>query len=141
MQELKNLDDPSASIEYSNTMDDVYKNIDDYNPKRKGKILILLDDTIAEIMTNKNFQALVKELFIRCRNLNIFLVFITQSYFKLPKDIRLNFTHYLIMKIHDRKELKNIAFNHSPDIGYKEFLQIYRNCTNEPYSSLTIDTC
>ena len=78
----KNLDDPSAFIEYSNTMDDVYNNIDDYNPKRKRRILIVFDDMIADIMTNKRFQALIKESFIRCRKSNIPLVFITQSFFK-----------------------------------------------------------
>ena len=99
------LNDPNAFIEYSNTMDDVYENINDYNPSRKRKILIVFDDMIADIMTNKRFQAIIKELFIRCRKLNISLVFITQSYFSVPKDVRLNLTHYLIMKINDRKEL------------------------------------
>ena len=74
----KKLDDPSAFIEYSNTMDDVYSNIDDYNPKRKRKILIMFDDMIVDIMVNKKFQAIIKELFIKCRKLNISLVFITQ---------------------------------------------------------------
>ena len=75
---IKNLNDPSAFIEYSNTMDDVYSNIDDYNPKRKRRMLIVFDDMIADIMTNKGFQATIKELFIRCRKLNISLVIITQ---------------------------------------------------------------
>ena len=74
---IKNLNDPSAFIEYSSTMDDVYNNIDDYNPKRKRKILIVFDDMITDIMTNKKFQAIIKELFIRCRKLNISIVFIT----------------------------------------------------------------
>ena len=77
----------------SNTMDEVYKNINDYNTSRKRKILIIFDDMIADIMTNKRFQAIIKELFIRCRKLNISLVFITQSYFSVPKDVRLNTTH------------------------------------------------
>ena len=97
--EIKNLNDPSAFIEYSNTMDDIYSNIDDYNPKRKRKVLIVFDDMIADIMTNKKFQAIIKEPFIRCIKLNISLVFITQSYFGLPKEVRLNSTHYLLMKI------------------------------------------
>ena len=95
---------------------------------------------IADIMTNKKFQAIIKELFIRCIKLNISLIFITQSYFTVPEDVRLNSTHYLIMKIHNRRELQNIASNHSADIDYKDFLTIYRNCTNEPFSYLTIDT-
>ena len=81
---IKNYNDPKAFIEYSNTMDDVYNNIDGYNPKRKRKVLILFDDMIADIMTNKKFQAIIKELFIGCRKLNISLVFITQSYFSIP---------------------------------------------------------
>ena len=87
---IKHVNDSNAFIEYSNTMDDVYKNIDDYNPNRRRKILIVFDDMIADIMTNKKFQSIIKELFIRCRKLNISLVFITQSYFSVPKDVRLN---------------------------------------------------
>ena len=82
----------------------------------------------------------MKELFIRCKKLNISLVFITQSYFCVPKDVRLNSTHYLIVKINNRKELQNIAITHSVDIDYKDFMKIYRECTKEPYSFLTIDT-
>ena len=135
----KHFNDSNAFIECSNTMDDVYENIDDCNPSRKRKILIVFDDMIADIMTNKKFQAIIKELFIRCRKLNISLVFITQSYFSVPKDVRLNSTHYLIMKINNRKELQNIAINHSADIDYKDFMKIYRECTKEPYSFSTID--
>ena len=86
----KILNDLSAFIEYSNTMNDVYDNIDDYNPRRKRKILLVFDDMIADIMINKTFQAIVKEQFIRCRKLNISLIFITQSYFSVPKDVRLD---------------------------------------------------
>ena len=118
----------------------VYENIDDYNPNRKRKILIVSDDMIADIMSNKKFKAMIKELFIGCRKLNISFVFITQSYFSVPKDVTLNSTHYLIMKINNRKELQNIAINHSADIDYKDFMKIYRECTKEPYSFLTIDT-
>ena len=110
-------------------MDDVYENIHDYNSSRKRKILIVFDDMIADIMTNKKFQAIIKELFIRCRKLNISLVFITQSYFSVPKDVRLNSTYYLIMKINNRKELQNIAINYSADIDYNDFMRIYREFT------------
>ena len=85
-------------------MDDVCNNIDDYNPSRKRKILIVFDDMIADIMSNKEFQAIVKELFVRCRKLNTSLAFITQSYFSVPKNVRLNSTYYLIMEIN--KKLK-----------------------------------
>ena len=79
-------------------------------------------------------------MFIRCRKLNISLVLITQSYFYVPKDVRLNSTHYLIMKINNRKELRNIAINHSTNIDYKDFMKIYRECTKEPSNFLKMDT-
>ena len=136
----KHLNNPNAFIECSTAMDDVYENINDYNPSRKRKILIVFDDMIADIMANKQFQAIIKELFIRCRKLNVSLVFITQSYFSVPKDVRLNSTHYLIMKINNKRELQNIAINHSADIDYQDFKKIYRECTKEPFNFLTIDT-
>ena len=71
---------------------------------------------IADVMTNKKFQAIIKELFIRCRKLSISLAFITQSYFSVPKDVRFNSTHYLIMKINNKRELHNIAITHCADI-------------------------
>ena len=90
---------------------------------------------IAGIMTNKNFQAIIKELFIRCRKLNISLAFILQFYFSVTKEVRLNSTHYLIMQIHNKRELQQIA-----GIDYKDFLKIYRKYISELYSFLTIDT-
>ena len=126
---IKHLNDPNAFIECSNTMDDVYENIHDYNSSRKRKILIVFDDMIADIMTNKKFQAIIKELFIRCRKLNISLAFITQSYFSVLKDVRLNSIHYLIMTINNKVELQNITINHSADIDYNNFIKLYRKCT------------
>ena len=114
-------------------MNDVYENIDDYNPNRKRKILIAFYDMVADILNNKKCQAIIKELFIRCRKLNISLVFITQSYFFVPKDVRLNSTRYLIIKINNKRELRNIASNHSADIDYKDSVTIYRKCTKESY--------
>ena len=108
-------------------MDAVYKNIDDYNPNRRKKILIVLDDMITDIMTNKEFQAIIKKLFIRCRKINISFVFITQSYFSILKDVRLNSTHYFIMKINNKRELQNIATNHSADIDHKDFMKFTEN--------------
>ena len=102
---IKNFNDPAAFIEYSNNMNDVFSNIDGYNTWRKRRVLIVFDDMIADIMTNKKFESIIKELFIRCRKLNISIVFITQSYFRTPKDARLNSTHYLLMKIQSKKEL------------------------------------
>ena len=95
---------------------------------------------IADIVTKKEFQAIIKKLFIRCRKINISLVFITQSYFFVPKDVRSNSTHYLIIKINNKRELQNIAINHSADINHKGFVKIYRQCTKEPHSFLTTDT-
>ena len=88
--EIKYCNDPNAFTECSNTMDDVYENIDDYNPNRQKNFLIVFDDMIADTMSNKKCQAIIKELFIRCRKLNISPVFITQSYFSVPKDVRSN---------------------------------------------------
>ena len=79
-------------------------------------------------------------MFIRCRKINISLVFITQSYFFVPKDVRLNSTHYFIMKITNKRELQKIAINHSADIDCKDVIKIYMECTKEPYNFLTIDT-
>ena len=93
---------------------------------------------ISDIMTNKRFQSIIKELFIRCRKLNISLIFITQSYFSVPKDVRLNSTHYLIMKINNKRELQNIAINHSADIDYEDFIKIYGECINEPSNFLIL---
>ena len=107
---------------------------------RKRKNLILFDDMIADIMSNKKFQTIIKDLLIRCRKGNISLVFITQSYFSAPNNVRLNSTYYLIMKINNRKELQNIAINHSVDIHHNNFVRIYREFTRKPYRFLTIDT-
>ena len=118
--------DPNAFIECSKRMDDVYLNIHDNNPSRKRKNLIVFDDMIVDIMSNKKFQAIIKELFLRCRKVNISLVFITRSYFSVPKDERLNSTYYLIMKINSRKKLQNIAINHFADIDYSDFEDLQR---------------
>ena len=126
-------------MEYSNDMQDVHKNIEDYNPIKKRKILIVFDDMIADMINNK-LNPVVTELFIRGRKLNISIVFITQSYFKVPKDVRLNSTHFFIMKIPNKRELQQIALNHSSDIDFKDFMNIYKKCTTEPYSFLVNDT-
>ena len=101
---IKDLNDPKVFTECSNTMDDVYKDIDDYNLTREIKTLIVFDDMIADIISDKKFQPVMKELFIRCRKLFNSLVFITQSYFSVPEDVKLNSAHYLIMKICSKKE-------------------------------------
>ena len=137
---LDHFDDPKAFMEYSNDMQDVYKNIEDYNPIKKRKILIVFDDVIADMINNNKLNPIVTELFIRGRKLNNSIVFITQSCFKVPKDVRLNSTHFFIMKIPNKRELQQTALNHSSDIDFKDFMQIYKNYTKEPYSFLVIDT-
>ena len=137
---IKNLKDQNAFIEYSDTMDDIYENIEDYNKKRKRKVLIVFDDMISHVMSDKKAQQVLKELFIKCRKLNISLCFLTQSYVSVPNDVRLNCTDYIIFILNNKRELQSIAINHSSDINYKDFVNIYRNCTKETYNILTIDT-
>ena len=119
---IKHLHDSKAFIECSNTVDDVYENINDYNPSSERKILIVFDDMTADIMTSKIFQEIIKELSIRCTILNISLVFISQSYFSVLKDVTLNSTH-LIMKNNNKRDLENVAIDHSTDIDYKDFVK------------------
>ena len=120
-------------------MGDIYRIMEDYNPNKKRKILIVFDDMIAEMLSNKKLNPIVTELFIRDRKLNISLVFITQSYFAVPKDIRLSVTHYFIIKIPNKKELKQIASQNSSDIDFRNFLNLHKKCTEKPYSFLFID--
>ena len=114
--------------------------IDHYNPDKENKILIVFDDMIPDMMNNKKLNSVVTELFIRGRKLNISFVFITQSYFKVLKDVRLNTTHFFIMKIPNKRELQQIAINHSSDINTKDYINIYKKCTDKPYSFLVNDT-
>ena len=130
---LDHCKDPKAFIEYSNDMQDVYKNIEDYNSGKKCKIIVF-DDMIADMINNKKLNPVVTELFIRGKKLNISIVFITQSHFKVPKYVRLNSTHFFIMKIPNKRELQQIALNHSSDIDFKDFINIYKKCTVGPYS-------
>ena len=136
---LNHFNDPKAFMEYSNDMQDVYKNIEDYNPIKKRKALIAFDDMIADMINNK-LNPIVTELFIRGRKRNISIVFITQSYFKVPKDVRLYSTHFFITKIPNKRELQQIALNHSSNIDFKDFMNIYKKSTKEPYSFLVNDT-
>ena len=121
-------------------MQDVYKNIEEYNLIKKRKVFIVFDDMIADMINYNKLNSIVTELFIRGRKLNISIVFITQSYFKVPKDVRLNSTHFFIMKIPNKRELQQIALNHSSDIDFKDFMKIYKKYTKELYSFLVNDT-
>ena len=136
----KYLNDSKAFIEYSDDMDDIYRNIEEYYPNKKWKILIVFDVMIVDMLSNKKLNRIVTELLIRGRKLNISLVFITQSYFPVPKNIRLNSTHYFVMKIPNKRELQQIAFNPSSDIDFQDFMILYKESTAEPYSFLVTDT-
>ena len=136
----KHFNDPKAFIEYSNDMHDVYKNINENNPDKERKILIVFDDIVADMINNKKLNSVVIKLFIKRRKLEISRVFITQSYFKFPKDVRLNNTHFFIAKVANKRELRDIAINHSSDISAKDLVKIYRECTGKPYSFLVKDT-
>ena len=138
--EIKNLNNPHAFIEYSNDMNDVLDDINNYNKNRDKKVLIIFEEMIADIMRSEKFKAIVKELFIRCRKLNISIIFIMQSYFRTPKDARLNSTHYILMKIGYKKELKSISEENSGHLDFKDVLKIYNYCTKEPYSYMLVDT-
>ena len=107
--------------------------------QERNKVLIVFDDMIADVINNKKLNPAVTELFIRGRKLNIYFVFIMQSYFKMPKEVRLNTTHFLIMKISNERELQQIAINHSSDIEFKDFIKIYKKYTAKPYSFLVND--
>ena len=102
-------------------MDDVYKNTEDYNTNKKHKVIIVFDDMIADMLSYKKLNPIVTELFFRSRKWNIPLVFITQSYFTVPINIRLNSAHYFVMKIPNKQELQQSAFRHSSDIEFKSF--------------------
>ena len=130
---LKHFNDPKTFVEYSNDMQDVYKNIEEYNVDKERKILIVFDGMIADMINNKKINSVVTELFITDRKSNVFLIFITQSYSKVPKDVRLNSTHFFIMKLPNKRELQQIALNHSSDISSKDFIKIHKKYTAEPY--------
>ena len=112
-------DDLKAYIEYSNDMHEIYKDINEYNPDKENKILIVFDDMIADMINNKNLNVIVTELFIRGSKLNISVVFMTQSYFKVTKNVTLKTTHFFIAKILNKRELREIERNHSSDKLYK----------------------
>ena len=121
-------------------MQDVYKDIEEYNPGKKRKVFIAFDDMIADMINNKKLNSTVTKLFFRGRKLNISIAFITRSYFKAPKDVRLNSTHFFILKLSNKRELQQIPLNHSSDIDSKDFMNIYKKWNAEQYSFLVNDT-
>ena len=133
---IKTIKNPKEFIDYSQTIGDVHENLEDYNPTKKRKVFIAIDDMIADMESNKKLHLKVTELLSRDRKLNISLVFISQSYFKVLKTIRLNSTHYFIKKIANKRELQQIASNHSPEIDFKDFTKVYKKHATEPFSFL-----
>ena len=101
--------------------------MEEYNADRKRKVFIVFDDMIANIISNKKHNQIVTEIFIRERKVNISTVFISKSYFTVPKDVRLISTHFFIIKIPNKLELQQIAFDHSSDIAFNDFMNIYKN--------------
>ena len=95
---------------------------------------------IADMINNETLNSILTELFIRGRKLNIYIVFISQSYFKVSRDVRLNFTYFFIIKIPNKRELWQIALNHSSDTDFKDFMKIFKRYTAEPYSFLVNDS-
>ena len=110
------------------------KNIEEYNIGKKNKILIVFDNIIADMINNKRLNPVVTKLFIRGIKSNISIVFITQSYFKVRRDVRLNCTHFFIAEIPNKRELQQTSLNHSSDIDFKNLINMYKKCTGEPYS-------
>ena len=136
---LKHFNDFKAFIEYSNDMNDIQKNVEENDPNKKLKKLIAFDDMIADMLSNKKLNPIVTELFIIGRILNISLAFIAQSYFAVPKNTRIDSTHYFIMKISNKRELQQIAFSHSSDIDIRDVMNLYKKCTAKLYSFLVTD--
>ena len=114
-------------------MGNTYKSIEENNPNKKQKTLIVFDNMIADMLINKKLNSIVTEFFIRARKLNISLVFITQSFFAVPKNIRLNSTYCFVMKIPNKRELRQIPFNHSSDIGFQNFMSLSKKCAAKLY--------
>ena len=131
--DLKRFNYPKSFIEYSNDMQYVYKNIDEYNIDKERKILTFFDDMIADMINSKKLNSVVTKLFIRDKKLNITFAFIIRYYLKVSKDIRLNTTQFCITKIPNKGELQQIALNHSSDISTKDLINIYKKCTDKQY--------
>ena len=121
-------------------MEDVYKNTEKQNLGKKRKVLIAFDDMIADMINNKKLNPIVNELFIRGRKVNILTAFITQSDFKVPKEVLLNTTHFFVMNIPNKMELQQNSQNHSSVIDFKDFMKIDKKFTARKYSFVVNDT-
>ena len=114
-------------------MDDIFKNIEEYNPKKPRKILIIFSDITADMLCDTKLNQIVTELSIRSRKLNISLVFTTRSYFAIQQSIRLNSTNYFVIQISIKREVQQIVFNHLLNIVFEYFMNLYKKCTATPY--------
>ena len=121
-------------------MQDVYKNIEKYNLGKKRKVVIVFDDIIVDMISNKKPNSVVVELFIRRKKLNSSIAFIKQSYFKVTKEVRVNTKHFFIIMIPNKRELQQAAINRSSDIAFKSFIKIYKMYTAGRYFSLVNQT-
>ena len=137
---IKTPKNPKAFIDYSQTIDDVSENLEDYNPTKKRRVLIVFDDMTTDMEFNEKLSPVVTELFLRRKKLNISLAFISQSHLKAPKALRLNATRYFIIKFPNKREPQQIASNNLSDIDFKDFMKLYKYYTTEPYSFLVKDT-
>ena len=116
---IKRLKNPKVFIDHSQTINDLYQNLEDYNPTKKRRVLIVFDDVIADMESNNKISPIVNESFLREGKLNISIVFLRQSYFKVPKTISLNVTHYFIMEVSKKREIQQIASNHLSELTLK----------------------
>ena len=137
---IKTLKNPNAFIDYSLKIDDVYENLEDYNPTKKKRVFIMFGDMRADMEFNKKLSLIVSKLFLRRRKLNISLIFISQSYFKVPRTIRLNATQHFIMKVPNKRELQQISLNYMSGIDFKDFMKLYTDYTKELYPFLVNNT-
>ena len=126
---FKHLNDSKAFTECSDDMDNIYRNNEECNSGKERKIFIVFNDMMADIISNKKLNPTVT-----------ILVFIEQSYFDVPKNVRLNSISYFIIEIPNNRQPKQIALNHSPDTGFKDFINLYKKCAAKPYFFLVIDT-
>ena len=138
---IKTLKNPKVFVDYSQTIDVAYENLERCNPTKKRRILIVFDDMIAHTKSNKKYALLLLNcLFLRVKKLNILLAFISQTYIKMHKMLKLNATHRFIIKIPNKRGLQQITSNHSSDFDFKDFMELYKDFTKEPYSFFVSDT-
>ena len=139
-ERIKNLRNTKAFIDYLRSIDAVYENLEDYNSTEIRRVLMGFHAMKTYLECNKELCPIVSELFLRGRKLNFSFFFISQFYSKVPKTTRLNATHYFAMKIPNKRQLQQIASNHSSDIYFKDLMKLYKEYTKEPNSYLVSDT-